>query len=1688
MKRILGPVLSLCILVLVIALSVLYLTVSSEAAPAAASSLVGEWRFDEASGTSAADSSGRSLNSTLQNGPVWASGRYRSGLRFDGVNDYVQVGAPPALVMTNAMSISAWIYPTGAGSAGLGMIVNKEGEYEIARFSDGTIRWAFANSAPGWTFIDTGFVAPLNQWTHIAVTYNNGQVKSYANGNLVQTYLGSGPIGDATTSQNDFRIGGRQYVDQTFMGLIDEVSVYNQPLTAADVSKLATGSMQRNLALGKPATQSSTGWDSPATRAVDGNTNGDWYQGSVSHTDDNYQAWWQVDLGSVQQIDDVDVWMMTICCSSHDKFDVKVSSDGSNWTSYYVAGPIDQVTVPVNRAARYVRVQLREGGYLALAEVQVWGLPGAVMPGVVQAEDFDDGGEGISYHDLTAANEGGSYRSTAVDISSCVANNYVIGWNGSGEWTQYSINVLNSGSYTFQAVIGEESTGSLHVEIDGVDRTGPITIPNTGSWCALQTISKTGISLTSGQHTVRVVTDNVGVVLDSFRLVAESSAPSNQLPNTNAGGPYSVITATPLQFSGAASYDTDGSISTYAWNFGDGQSGTGVSPSHAYTASGVYTVTLTVTDNAGGSGNASTSVTVVSPPVAPSALTATAPSASQISLSWIDNSSNEIAFLIERTTPAGGSYTTVATVGPNSTGWRDTGLSAGVNYLYRVRSAIAAGYSAYSNVASATTYAAPALDARYSLSLNGTNSYVTVPNSTTLNISGPITVEAWIKTTSTASQSIVERYNWLNTDDGGYALRLEQGRLLFGTVRNSTTYDSVMGGTPVSLNVWHHVAGIFDGSQLRVYLDGREDGVKASTVAPASGTQSLKIGAGGNDAGTNFNGLIDEVRISSGVQYRGSFTAMSLHDAGDVITDPNGGQKALWAFDTATANDDTGNGNNGTLVGSAVITTVTMAQNVKYENLMASSSSAAAADRQVVIGFDEFVNKKLADQYPDAKFKGLSIIDNREYFTFATNWLPHHGETGARLTRMSDAAINAQQTTIFGRYANFQVEFPVPASNISFEGIGVDNFYTSLTPCAAAAWLDIYFTTNPNEIPFRMPLCGRNFGVDPPDRPLLYDLNRNGIRNARKLIFHSILDTPDGIDFDTFKFTVPAPPTVTIADNKNADGLNPRVPNNLGGTVQKALIGSQVNLKASGNSAGGRYLWEFTGPVEVQGRVDADVVRFTTRDDSSGTPKQVYTVTAKVTFTDSAGATAQATVTINVHAPTLPEFSGTPGQSTVEMDPNTIDEEDSSERFVLWQMGSSDPNNRQAAMTFKARASIPEGPYLTVLSESKIFFQQAINMKRKVRDSWGRVSCKTSRPSEDELPATIREGWRDDNDRMFRNYFNADKDFNAADNRSGPGARSLRINLAEGVEGFRFRLDDVDAALVDDRYETYVMYESGNYNRRLGSVEWRWSGTLVFDTTPTEQTRREYPPFAPESAVYKKTNHGLTTGGTKPQTDTVSKTVVAGSVTQYVWQACPNVVDRPTRFRVVDNQHFYVYNLYLNPLQRNPNFTTGDFNIFDPWLDLSDTERDRRGWYFWSSNITQEAFNENAIASKRARVGNAFLLSRDPALVQQFPDLAGDLHTDRFNRAFLMACYKTFLRRRPDDPPDRNMDGFNFWLGIMNGKNNRTDDSAYFEMVAAFLESPEYSSINEQDREDEIDENFNNPAQDPPQPPDPQPQ
>ncbi len=98
--------------------------------------------------------------------------------------------------------------------------------------------------------------------------------------------------------------------------------------------------------------------------------------------------------------------------------------------------------------------------------------------------------------------------------------------------------------------------------------------------------------------------------------------------------------------------------------------------------------------------------TAIPPPAAPSGLSAVVGSASQINLSWTDNSNTETGFEIERSTD-GTNFSLINTVPANTVAFSDTGLSANTIYYYRVRAVNDGGNSVYSNVASASTAATP---------------------------------------------------------------------------------------------------------------------------------------------------------------------------------------------------------------------------------------------------------------------------------------------------------------------------------------------------------------------------------------------------------------------------------------------------------------------------------------------------------------------------------------------------------------------------------------------------------------------------------------------------------------------------------------------------------------------------------------------------------------------------------------------------------------------------------------------------------------------------------------------------------------------------------------------------------------------------------------------------------------------
>ncbi len=117
------------------------------------------------------------------------------------------------------------------------------------------------------------------------------------------------------------------------------------------------------------------------------------------------------------------------------------------------------------------------------------------------------------------------------------------------------------------------------------------------------------------------VTDNLGASSrDWLNITVEALSPGNTAPTANAGGNRLAAVDEVITFDASLSHDTDGSIVSYSWDFGDGANGSGVTPSHSYAAAGTYTVNLTVTDNDGASASDVIEATVEDAAVNPVAI------------------------------------------------------------------------------------------------------------------------------------------------------------------------------------------------------------------------------------------------------------------------------------------------------------------------------------------------------------------------------------------------------------------------------------------------------------------------------------------------------------------------------------------------------------------------------------------------------------------------------------------------------------------------------------------------------------------------------------------------------------------------------------------------------------------------------------------------------------------------------------------------------------------------------------------------------------------------------------------------------------------------------------------------------------------------------------------------------------
>ncbi|TWU52580.1 Dispase autolysis-inducing protein precursor [Candidatus Brocadiaceae bacterium B188] len=214
------------------------------------------YTFDEGKGTIAADTSGNGNDGTI-NGAAWTTGKNGSGLRFNGVDNYVSI--PP--MNFNEISISAWFYKNANDTVNADAIFGGWKQNANAQNEEG-LELRFYNGRPDTLQFGVitqnssgvrreGFATynlgnSVGKWYHVTGTYTKatGEQKLYVNGQLVNTQ--NHPAGNTVvplTYYPDMRIGYSRADNGYFNGVIDDVRIYNRALSSQDVSTIYSGNI-----------------------------------------------------------------------------------------------------------------------------------------------------------------------------------------------------------------------------------------------------------------------------------------------------------------------------------------------------------------------------------------------------------------------------------------------------------------------------------------------------------------------------------------------------------------------------------------------------------------------------------------------------------------------------------------------------------------------------------------------------------------------------------------------------------------------------------------------------------------------------------------------------------------------------------------------------------------------------------------------------------------------------------------------------------------------------------------------------------------------------------------------------------------------------------------------------------------------------------------------------------------------------------------------------------------------------------------------------------------------------------------------------------------------------------------------------------------------------------------------------
>ncbi len=826
---------------------------SNETSAIIGTSLVARLKFDETSGTSAADSTGNGWTGTLVNTPTWSTGNIGNAVSLASASSQY-VTLPSGVVSDlSDFSISTWVYLNSVSTWARIFDFGTGAErylYLCPKAGSGKVRFAISNSGNyGEEGIDGDAALPSGQWVHVAVTLSGTTGSLYVNGRLVgqTTGMAFAPKRLPSTSLN--YIGKSQFSDPYLNGKVDDFRIYRGALTLADVQTLAaTGIAHLKF-------DETTG-----TTAIDSTRNG--WTGTLV----NGPTWTTGTLANA------------------------VSFDGSNDYVTLPAGVVNGLTtctltswVYLNSVTAWTRVFDFGTGttnYMFLTPKN--GSPNKVRFAIRTASTSEQ------VIDSTSAITAAGWHHVAVTLNGATGTLYVDGAQA-GQNTAMTLNPSSLGSTTLNYLGKSQFSADpyLNGKVDDFHIYGTV-------------LTAAQISSLYAGLANPTVTVTAGDTQNALSWTAVTNATTYLvMRSTVSGGPYTVVasgltgtsyTDTGLT-NGVTYYYVVIAQNSFAQSSGSTQtSGYPVPPVPA---------APTGLGGIGWNGAVDLSWTASSTATAYNVKRATTSGGSYTTLA-----SGVTTTTYSDTTAVDGTTYYYVVSGTNLGGESSNSAEASVIFTQPkawlkfdetsgTSAADASGNSWTGTLVNGPTWSAGR--SNNTVDLDGSNDYVTLPSGVVNGLT-TCTLMAWVDLDAIANWARVfdfgtgtTNYMFLTVKNGS------AGKVRFA-IRTASVPEQVIDGTALPIGGWHHVAITLNGATGTLYLDGVQAGQNTvMTLTPSSlGNTTLNyIGKSQFSADPYLTGRVDEFRIYSRV--------LSATEIASLIATSPAGLVSAPATLTATA-------------------------------------------------------------------------------------------------------------------------------------------------------------------------------------------------------------------------------------------------------------------------------------------------------------------------------------------------------------------------------------------------------------------------------------------------------------------------------------------------------------------------------------------------------------------------------------------------------------------------------------------------------------------------------------------------------------------------------------------------------------------------------------------------------------------